>query len=312
MLVLPITLLLAMLYALTNHTRCNELTAMRAAGISLWRICAPYFVAGCVLSVVLFGLNELLVPRSLAWAQHIRTRHVPDPDNPITKTKINDFAFFNTRSHRMWKMSEYVLKTHEMLKPIVRWTLPDGSSLELHADRAIRTNGVWTFFNVAEFSQAGVHASPVPGLATNELAMPEFDETPGQIQSEIIIGNYQSYRKSNRPEIPLTDILAYLRLHPERSHKDSSWLFTELQRRIALPWTCLVVVLVAIPFGAASGRRNLFVGVAGSIFICFTYFVIQQITIQMGSHDSMAPWLAAWLPNIIFAAMGLALMVRVR
>src|SRR5277367_6929035 len=52
--VLPITLLLAMLYALTNHTRYNEITAMRAAGISLWRICAPYFIVGCILSVVLF------------------------------------------------------------------------------------------------------------------------------------------------------------------------------------------------------------------------------------------------------------------
>src|SRR5450432_2558920 len=63
-LVLPITLLLAMLYALTNHTRYNEITAMRAAGISLWRICVPYFAVGLVASVALFALNEFLVPRS--------------------------------------------------------------------------------------------------------------------------------------------------------------------------------------------------------------------------------------------------------
>ena len=44
--VLPIALLLALLYTLTDHARSNEITAMRAAGISLWRICAPYFVVG--------------------------------------------------------------------------------------------------------------------------------------------------------------------------------------------------------------------------------------------------------------------------
>jgi lipopolysaccharide export system permease protein len=310
--VLPITLLLAMLYALTNHTRYNEITAMRAAGISLWRICAPYFIVGCVLSVVLFGLNEFLVPRSIDWAEHIKTRYVPDPDDVDKKTTFSNFGFTNARGRRAWFMSEYNLKTHEMLKPIVSWKLPDDSIQVLHADHAIRTNGVWTFFNVAEYSQADMAAPLVPSLQTNELAMPDFDETPRQIQSEIKITSYQSLRNARRSDIPLADILAYLRLHPNLPRKDSSWLFTKFQGRLALPWTCFVVVLVAIPFGAVSGRRNLFVGVAGSIFICFGYFVIQQISITMGSHGVLAPWLAAWLPNMIFGVMGLALMVRVR
>jgi lipopolysaccharide export system permease protein len=310
--VLPITLLLAMLYTLTNHTRYNEITAMRATGISLWRICAPYFAVGCVLSMMLFGLNEFLVPRSLDWAEHIKSRHVQDPNDVNVKTVFANLGFVNARGHRSWFIGEYHLKTHEMLKPQVSWRLPDDSIQILQADRAIRTNGVWTFFNVAEYSQADTGAPLVPSLQTNELAMPDFDETPGQIQSEIKISSYQSYRKQSRADIPLADILAYLRLHPNLPRKDSSWLFTKFQGRLALPWTCLVVVLVAIPFGAASGRRNLFVGVAGSIFICFGFFVIQQVTIQMGSHGFLPAWLAAWLPNMIFGALGLALMVRVR
>ena len=44
--VLPILLLLALLYALTHHARHNEITALRAAGVGLWRLCAPYFVVG--------------------------------------------------------------------------------------------------------------------------------------------------------------------------------------------------------------------------------------------------------------------------
>ena len=62
-----------------------------------------------------------------------------------------------------------------------------------------------------------------------------------------------------------------------------------------------MVVLIAIPFGAASGRRNLFFGVAGSIFICFGFFVVQQFSLAMGSGGYWPPWLAAWLPNMVFA-----------
>jgi lipopolysaccharide export system permease protein len=59
-LVLPIALLLALLYTLTNHARHNEITAMRAAGVGLWRICAPYFVVGLIASADLFSLIEFL------------------------------------------------------------------------------------------------------------------------------------------------------------------------------------------------------------------------------------------------------------
>jgi len=50
-LVLPISLLLALLYSLTNHARHNEITAIRAAGVSLWRLAVPYFGVGLLKDV---------------------------------------------------------------------------------------------------------------------------------------------------------------------------------------------------------------------------------------------------------------------
>ena len=62
--VLPIALLLALLYTLTNHARHHEITAIRAAGVSLWRLCLPYLAVGFAASLALFALNELCVPDS--------------------------------------------------------------------------------------------------------------------------------------------------------------------------------------------------------------------------------------------------------
>ena len=143
--------------------------------------------------------------------------------------------------------------------------------------------------------------------------MPEFDETPAQIRSEIKISAYLGLEASRKSDIPLKDIFEYLQLHPTNlSPAFSSRLYTKFYGRLAAPWTCLVVVLIAIPFGAASGRRNLFFGVAGSIFICFTFFVLQSASLLLGSGGELPPWLAAWLPNMVFGATGLFLMSRVR
>jgi lipopolysaccharide export system permease protein len=310
--ILPVVLLLALLYTLTNHARHNEITAMRAAGMGLWRICLPYLFVGLAASAVSFGLNEWGMPRGADWADRIMSRYVPKAEDVRKQTVIRKFCFDNTRGHRQWLIGEYHIKTAEMLKPQVDWTLPDGSILRLYADRAIRTNRVWTFFNVDQYSQANATAQMLPSLRTNVLAIPELDEKPAEIRSEIKISLYETQRRTRKADIPLMDIWGYLRLHPQPQRAVSGWLFTKLHGRLAAPWTCLVVVLIAIPFGAASGRRNLFFGVAGSIFICFTYFVIQQVGLALGSGGHLPAWLAAWLPNLIFGLMGLVLTARVR
>ena len=84
-----------------------------------------------------------------------------------------------------------------------------------------------------------------------------------------------------------------------------------MQGRLAAPFTCLVVVLVAIPFGAASGRRNLFAGVASSIVICFIYIVLLKLGLALGTYGYLPAWLAAWFPNISFGRR-LWLIMRVR
>ena len=89
-------------------------------------------------------------------------------------------------------------------------------------------------------------------------------------------------------------------------------LDTKLHGRLAAPWTCLVVVLIALPFGAMPGRRNVFVGVASSIVICFVYFVLMQLSLAFGTRHLVPPWLAAWAPNLLFAGAGIWLTWKIR
>ena len=310
-LVLPVALLLALLYTLTNHARHNEITAMRAAGISLYRICAPYFVVGLLATGVLFWLTEVVVPRSTDWAFGLRTRYVQTPDDQRLERLAQQFGLNNEREHRKWYISRYDPRKTQMFGVTVFWTLPDGSSRQLNADRAIRTNGVWTFFIVKEYQQEYAGAPMLKQLQTNALAVPEFDETPKQIQGEIKMSNSAALDPRTQ-NIPLKEILEYLERHPRLPGQNASALLTVFHGRLAAPWTCIVVVLIAIPFGAGSGRRNLFFGVAGSIFLVAGFLVAQQVSLALGAHGYLPAWLAAWLPNLLFGALGLYLTSRVR
>ncbi len=311
--VLPIALLLAVLYALTNHARHNEITAIRAAGVSLWRLSLPYFLVSFLCSLSLFAMNELWLPDSLNKAERILQRHQPVAPGAAGPGRVRNLGFTNAREHRVWQIGTYHLNTGEMVNPQVIWTRPDGSRLWLKADRATPTNGGWNFINPREFQEAAEPgAIPLPVVQTNRVVTMAFTETPDQIRSEIKLSNSLTLHSAKKADIPISEIYHYLRLHPLPSRTDAAWLYTKMHGRLAAPWTCMVVVLIALPFAAASGRRNLFVGVASSIVICFVYFVLQQLGLALGTGMYLEPWLAAWLPNLVFAAAGLWMAARVR
>ena len=310
-LILPIALLLALLYTLTNHTRHNEFTAIRAAGVSLMRICAPYLAVGLVLSPVLFVMNEYLASNSANRQDEIMNRHQTGRAGQANSDESGSLGFYNTRDDHNWSFASYNLRTSVMTKPKVWWKSVTGDNLFLRAERAGWTNGAWTFYNVEE--QSGKPGSMVTILETNELAMTEFSETPEQVKREIKFAKRFAKPSLDSTEVPVAEILDYLDLHPtDLAQKTKWWLHTQLQGRLAAPWTCLVVVLIAIPFGAASGRRNLFAGVAGSIVICFIYYVLLKLGLALGTGGYLPAWLAAWFPNISFSLAAVWMILRVR
>src|SRR5688572_8789767 len=215
--VIPVAFLLALLYALTQHSRHNEITAMRAAGLSLWRIAASYFVIGAIASVALLVINELWAPDSEARAEFILKRH-SGGSKKFDQSVVHGLGLYNAGENRHWVNGVYNFTTGEMLSPLVIWTKASGTKVLIAASRATRTNNVWVFFDVQQFELWPVAGSGfVPTLQTNQLAFPEFSETAEQIRSEIRITRNLTLKDRYRADVPITYIVDYLRLHPNVS-----------------------------------------------------------------------------------------------
>jgi lipopolysaccharide export system permease protein len=313
-LVLPIALLLALLYALTNHARHQEITAIRAAGVSLWRLSLPYFGVGLFASLALFAANEFWASTSDDRAKAILKRHAASDLSAAGPNEYRNLYFESTRDGRRWRAGSYNPKTGRMSQVGVYPAERGGSQpWELRGDWAQPVDGVWTFYNARVYKEAGEsNLPPVPTLQTNVLAVPEFKETLEEINSEIKISESKTPSAAKKADVPIKDLLNYKRLHPRLLRSDRDWLETKLAGRLAAPWKCVVVVLIAIPFGTAGGRRNVFMGVAGSIIICFIYFVLQELGLVLGTSGRVWPWLAAWFPNLLFGMAGLLMTFRVR
>ena len=311
-LVTPIALLLALLYALSNHARHNELTAMRTAGVSLWRACVPYFIVGLSFGLASFAASEFWVPNSSDLADQIRARRLGATAAAKDKDVQTNAYFKNGRDRRIWEIDAYNFRTHVMTRPKVTSILPDGSSRWLVAELGMRVGGMWTFYDVERFEfKPGEGGASKLTLKTNVLVVPEFTETPERINRELRINRRLSVHAARATELSVAEVLDYLHLHRnDLTPRDAWWLRTQLQEQIAAPWTCVVVVLIAIPFGATTGRRNVLAGVASGIVICFGYFILLRLGLALGSGGLVPAWVAAWLPNVSFGLIGLWLLRR--
>jgi len=421
---LPVSLLLALLYALTQHSRYNELIAMRAAGISLWRICLPYFTTGLLFCGFLSLVNEQLLTDAPARLQDLERRRI-QPQAAVQERWRERVDFRNPTAQRHWSLGAFNMDTAELRQVRLAMRLPHGARREIEASTALWTNGYWQlsggeerihrtdaddlpatgarvilsaaemggspaelaawtgspitvsnvvigwtnlvredpetqqawtaqsllltnglmtgfrfvqpversalrkliadggywtnghwrFLNAREWiHRSGTDAEPLE-LFHPELDLPELSETPELLRSEIRVGDVLAKARTRTmrgAELTIREVLSYRQLHPQLPRRDRLLLDTQLHARIAAPWTCLVVVLIAIPFGAPSGRRNIFYGVAGSLAWGFLYFTVQLLGFALGQNGAIAPWIGAWLPNVTFGSVGLWMTARVR
>ena len=302
----PVTLLMALLYAVSNHARHHEFTAMRAAGVSLWRITMPYLGVAALLSAAVFAANEFWVPDAATREEKILLRH-----NGQSTERADSLKFSNESEGRDWNIKSYSAATGVMRKPSVIWLRPDGTREEIYAQSATFANGQWEFAN-AEILTTKPGLTSIAVHTTNALAAYPFAETPELIRSEIKFNKLELRQTFNRAQMSLREIFDFLRLHPKVGPAQKARLMTQFHGRLAAPLTCLTVVLIAVPLGARSGRRNVFVGVASSIVICFVYIVTQSVCLALGNFNWLPPIVAAWLPNLGFGAAGVWMIKRAR
>ena len=318
--VAPVSLLLSLMYAINQHARQNEFIAIRNAGVGMLRMSTPYLIVGVLLSAGLFCSNEYWLPNSLRDGAAIRagkeTVEEGEKNQTLKPPWITNADFFNYAANRDWQIPAFNPVTGEMYgvgnKPIVvKWKWDeDQPKRDLMAAKAVWENGAWTLYNVNDYRPTEGFPESHPLKFHSKLVMDEFDESPGEIEGELKISPLFDKRAHKRWSVSLAQIDGYRRLHPGMEKEKKAILDAQYQARLAEPLTCLIVVLIAIPFAAPSGRRNAAVGVAAGIVVCLAFFMVQQMSMALVGQYSA--YIAAWTPHALFGGISAWQITRVR
>lgn len=293
---LPVSLLLALLFSLSRMSRTNEIVSMLGAGISIPRLLMPLFGMGVFTALLSGALNFALAPhaehaRKVFFSATREERREPGLLGQIFRNRTDNRTWFIQRARP--EQNDFV--TVQVLQQdaddnIVKNYMaqsatyhPDDQTWELKGLKAVDYDLSGNILREENFES---------------LTLEHWSETPFRLASANMRAEFLS----------LPELHDYLRFNSDFPPSLLAPFATHFQYRIALPWTCLVVVFLAAPLAIGFSRKGVLSSVAAAIGLVFAQNFLTHLFLALGEGDRISAWAAAWTPNLLFAAIGLFLL----
>jgi LPS export ABC transporter permease LptG/LPS export ABC transporter permease LptF len=289
---LPLCVLLAVLITLGLMQKGNEITAMKATGISVYRVVVPVFVIAGLLAVGLFFFDQWYLPYANKRQDALRNEIKGKPPQTFLRPDrkwifgqhddIYYYDYYDSDRNQFGALSVFsfdpktfqivrrVYATHARWEPALqKWVLEQGW------ERAFNGSAIEEYrtFDAATFA--------------------EINEPPSYFKKEV----------KQSQEMNYAELKSYIE-DLQQSGFDVVRLRVQLYRKLSFPLITLVMAILAVPFALSTGRRGAVAGVAVAVGIGVVYWAISGLFEALGNVNQLPAALAAWSPDLIFALVG--------
>lgn len=295
--VLPVSVLLAVLFALGGLSRHNEITAIKAAGINLWRVIILFMLCGLGIGLADFSLREFIVPWTVKQAEHIRDTKIHREEAAVKTDYYNHMValpgnarmtigYLNTREKTM---TQVVIDFFDANYVLTRQVIAAGASWD--GSRWVFRDGVTRVFvddkgkDEPFASSTGIIATPPDDFVIKKLR-------PEQLGTRDFIRYIERFRAIGAPV-----------------EKE----LIQFHQRFSSVFSHLIVMCIGIPFAVGLGSRHgKLISFTFALIFAFVYWGTQAVGQSLGENNLVSPFAAAWLGNILFGAIGSWMMANVQ
>lgn len=297
--ILPYTLLMGTLWCLSRLCATSELTGMLQSGRSLMRVCVPIFIYGGLVSLVYGICGFHWAPNGALYRQIALKQDRTSQGEPVP------IIYRNDATDRIWRITDpaSIEAPGEPMRDVVIEQFDPQQQgrlvYQLRAESAQwnKSDATWIFYNayqrnVISFDDASNFAESQP---QNDSFSPsltkDFAEKPYQIISPSSSGGNDSIGTS-----ALYEFLA----SESGSKQVRAQLRTEWHLRIARIFTCMVLILIAIPNAITFQRRSAMKGIGLALLMAALLLFFYRVFPTLGESGILPAWLSAWVTNIVY------------
>jgi len=295
--VVPLTVLLAILIDLGTLTKTNEILAVKAGAVSLYRMAMPLLITSLLLSAGMYFLQDFILPyanqRQDAYHDVIKGRAPQTYRDPQRKWmagsegRIYYYNYFDSDQNIFGGISIFSFKPGTV--ELDEW---------IFASRAMWDGSRWRFEDGWKRRIGETGSVDYQTFTTLDVAA--LDQ-PDYFKREVRTAAQMTYPELKRYVGDL-----------EQSGFDVSGMMVDLYRKLSFPLVSFIMAIIGIPFSFTTGKKGAFYGIGLSIIIGIFYWSTFEFFSKLGGIDRLSPFIAAWFPNLIFGFGGIWMMLRVK
>jgi lipopolysaccharide export system permease protein len=292
---LPVACLMATLLVLSGMSRQNEILALYASGVSVFRIVSTFIAIAAVLSTISFLLFDSLVPVFAKREMLVSRGLDPSQDYPFN---TNHSGFWYRSGRIIYNVAGFTPETNTLDDVHVFVMSPTFDLVQMvHAKRARYHDSDWEL-------QDGVIINyppkrfPVSSTFTSKHGV--IPEKPSDYKS----------LKVEDDTMRLRDLRRFI-LKNRSFGLDTTGQQVNYHQRLALVFTPLIFVLLAISFSTKPVKTQSFVRSIGLCFlVVFIYLLMFQMVLSVGKGGHIPPVVAGWATNVVFLLVAMILLMR--
>jgi len=297
----PIAGLFATLLTLGKMGADSEITALRAAGIPYRKVFVPVLCIGLLISGLALFTNEVIVPQTNQKVKTLNTNLILAQDAlPFDSeeiVRVDDDLWFHVGSidPKTGLMGDLLILDRKAETGHLRYPQVISAETARQVGQSWHLRGVV----IRRYDERGrtYYEGQVEEMELNIVnklvGLVYAERVPQEQRAAELWEQCQRYQEEQRPSADVARCL------------------TEYHLKFAIPLASFFAILVAAPLGLQTVRQTGRYGsVALAIVLVFIYYVLMSLGRAMGRVEHIDPWLAAWLPNMIFGGVGLCLLWR--
>jgi lipopolysaccharide export system permease protein len=294
-LTIPMSLLLAILITLGRLAADGELIAMRASGVSLYQILAP-FLALCVVGFIITNLVTLfLLPEgNRAFRSHLFNLSKKHSEANLQERIFNDdfeglIIYINEIPGKGQHMKG-ILISDKRVSAVPSLVIGEEGMIISDQDSLKVT---LRLFN------GSIHRTARDSVAYQKATFDTYDMNLALSGDESEQESEISYR-----DMGITNLIKLIN-EREKANKSSVRIQTEFHKRFSIPFACMVVGLMGIPVGAYRKKGSRSYGFVLCMIVLFLYYLLLNIGESMAKRGILPPFWGMWMPNIILGILGI-------
>ena len=299
--VIPISLLIATIFVISNLTRYNELTALRASGLSIIQSGLPIITVSVISGVALWGITEKIAPSTTLSAKLYKIS-ISDPYNKRAKKEKSYLAFRNKEDKRDWFFENFNGNGVSYQINVTQFRQDQSVAWELVAKEGEYKNNQWRFKNsvVRRFDNEGYLLAEKPKIY-DILERPDLKENPSGFSFLFNLRPLEEYSASSLLKVFVTQ-------KSSLTEQTAAILKTYFFYYLFLPFSCLIAIAIGIPLAITEERASLTLNFVIAAATFAVYQLVTQCFIVLGKNQVILPFLAGVTPLFIFMGLGIWLL----